>query len=66
MHLRESQNKIVERAVTKASGQTPLRNTIMRDAQRSDATDGALATPRALGRRTLRCGTVPLNEGKLG
>lgn len=65
MKFRDTQNRIVERAVTQATAEVPMRAALQDAAQASDTDTGALPVVETRALRVLRCGTVPLNEGYL-
>lgn len=65
MNFRDSQNKVIDRAIDEATAQVPVRVAIQNAAQTSNIDGGALpvsATPR---RGPLLCGITPIGEGYL-
>ena len=64
MKFRDSQNRVVERAVDDA-GEVPVRLAITRAAQASRINGGALPVPTRPRRGPLLCDVTPLGEGVL-
>lgn len=64
MHIRQSQDVTVERAVSRATAVAPTRRAITASAQGSDVNDGAL-TSTGTARTLLLCDVVPIKNGFL-